>query len=634
MLAFAVPGGPAPERGRAMSKSVERRVSWVVVTALVALGPLGTLVGAPASAADPVSVPAQVPAPAGVELSRIADAALSADGRWVAYAGRSVGGEDLYLFDRTAGVTRALEVGVEGELSGLSISADGTRIAFSAGDSQPPYEGEPSQVHLFDVATDATSLLSGVAGEPGNGPSYDPDLSEDGTVVAYTTRATDLTAGTGGPGSDVVAQTLATGAVALVSGGNPTGDSSQPSISGDGSRIAFASTELALVRDDTDGGVEDVLVRERSSGALRLVSTHSGFAEAMAPAISADGAVVSFARRVGTTKGHFVPFYGTFTHDLGSGRVERIDVNDEGAGIAGVSAASELSADGQTVLFSAYQGDAGTLSEVYVRDRAPEVTRALSRSTSPSFGESLSQLNGLSGDGRWALFTDWPDGFAGDPRTLWLIDADHAPVVDLVPAFPVLPSPVNLSIPVISPVSEVTKKSYAYTVTRGRWTTGSSGFRSYQWLRNGVEIPGAVDKTYVLSAEDFGARISVIESVELYDPGSFELYTRGEATSGERVARKPGTRLSVRATKKRVRAGRPVVLKLVVAHDFGVRPQGTVLVKWGKRSRRVAVDADGRMTVRVKGVRRGVRVFRVTHRGTATVAGAKVVRVKVRVVRR
>src|SRR5205814_2435250 len=107
-------------------------------------------------------------------------------------------------------------------------------------------------IFVRDLAGGTTTLVSvnssGSAG--GNDTSDEPDISDDGNIIAYRSFATDLIGGFvdgNGVSADVFARDRTTNNTSLVSvnsGNGSTGgnnDSSVPVVSGDGSRVVFQS---------------------------------------------------------------------------------------------------------------------------------------------------------------------------------------------------------------------------------------------------------------------------------------------------------------------------------------------------------------------------------------------------------
>jgi Tol biopolymer transport system component len=138
-------------------------------------------------------------------------AAISADGRFVAFfseasnlvAGDTNGVHDVFVHDRDTGVTTRVSVGTGGtEGNGRAhaipaISADGGHVAFTseatnlvAGDTN-----DATDIFVHDRDTGSTTRVSvGTDGTEGNGYSWIPSLSADGTSVAFYSSATNLVA--------------------------------------------------------------------------------------------------------------------------------------------------------------------------------------------------------------------------------------------------------------------------------------------------------------------------------------------------------------------------------------------------------------------------------------------------------
>jgi hypothetical protein len=136
--------------------------------------------------------------------------ALSADGRFVAFASRSDalvpgdtnGAVDVFLYDRRTGVTTRVSVGPSGaEATGLrwsadpAVSADGRFVAFSSGapDLVAGDTNGADDVFVRDVAAGVTTRVS-VASSGAQGLQYSarPSLSADGRLVAFESRAANL----------------------------------------------------------------------------------------------------------------------------------------------------------------------------------------------------------------------------------------------------------------------------------------------------------------------------------------------------------------------------------------------------------------------------------------------------------
>src|SRR5205085_2292080 len=138
-----------------------------------------------------------------------------------------------------------------------AVSANGRIVAFvsrasNLGPADP--NGQVPDVYLVNGYSQQAALLSiGQGGAGANGPSSAPSISSDGTTVAFASRANNLVAGGTGHHLNIFVR-LADGSVSKVTRntheGAPDRDSYQPSISADGRYVAFASTANDLVPGD------------------------------------------------------------------------------------------------------------------------------------------------------------------------------------------------------------------------------------------------------------------------------------------------------------------------------------------------------------------------------------------------
>ena len=270
----------------------------------------------------------------------------SADGRYVVLSSSAknlvaaqvdvANTSDVFLRDTVAGTTTLVSHAAgspaaagNGSSFNAVVSADGRFVAFYswatnlvAGQVDANGKGD---VFLWDRTTGETSLVSHVAGSPtttGNGTGDQwVALSPDGSVVAYSSQATDLVSGysdtnTGtnfgyGPppnGLDLFLYDRAAGTTTLVSASattpGSTGDdeSRNPMFSGDGRYLSFESeaTDLVAGQADANNG-SDVFLYDRVGGSLTLVSHAPGLPTTAAnnssfsSAISRDGSAIAFA---------------------------------------------------------------------------------------------------------------------------------------------------------------------------------------------------------------------------------------------------------------------------------------------------------------------------------------------------
>jgi Tol biopolymer transport system component len=218
---------------------------------------------------------------------------LSGDGRFLLYisqatdlaAGQGSSGNSELVYDRTrhtstliSATTATLSQTYFGEARAEAvISNDGSAIAYTNA-ANDRYGVPRANVFRYDVVHGGSSLVSHASGSTtvgGHGDSTAPLLSNDGSVVAFTSKADDLVAGqtTGQAnpdGNNVFRSTAGTG-VQLVSHAlgqaTTTVGGSTPVLSGGGTAIAFKSQGTNLVSGQT-GGNGDISPMDHNDGAF------------------------------------------------------------------------------------------------------------------------------------------------------------------------------------------------------------------------------------------------------------------------------------------------------------------------------------------------------------------------------
>jgi Tol biopolymer transport system component len=260
--------------------------------------------------------------------------------------------------------------GSEGNGSSVysSISADGRYVAFQSTASNL-VSGDTNgkdDIFVHDRQTGATTRVSvSSGGLEGNSNSYSPSISSDGSYVAFDSNASNLVPGDTNENYDIFVHERQTGATSRVSvgsdGSEGNGRSSNPSISADGRYVAFNSDAGNLVPVDTNGDY-DVFVHDRQTGATSRVSVSSDGSEgnsySLFPVISADGRYVAFASNAGNlVPGDTNGIYDIFVHDRQTGATSRVSVSSDGSEGNDSSARPSISADGRYAVFSSVAGN-------------------------------------------------------------------------------------------------------------------------------------------------------------------------------------------------------------------------------------------------------------------------------------
>jgi Tol biopolymer transport system component len=352
--------------------------------------------------------------------------------------------------------------------------------------------------------------------QPGNGTSFVPSLSTGGEFVTFSTSATNLLPADSTGDFDILLKNLATGDFTLVSTGSPgaggTGDKSavsadgsaviyrefgggdlfladldgggllnlgpgdEPSISDDGSRVAFSSGGSVVVAESADGAATPIgngadpdispdgnwvayvgganVLLERADDSLAPITVGAG----TSPALSGDGRFVAFENPTGQI----------VRAEISAGTVagtERVSESAAGAAGDGSSFTPSISDDGRFVAFRSaasnlVAGDDNGVPDIFVRDmESGQILRfELDGDTSGVAFDWLAEPS-LAGDGEFVSFVDQVsvggkgaltggqvvvapvDFSAGALRVADVLSTDHEPVGDAAIGLAVAPSP-------------------------------------------------------------------------------------------------------------------------------------------------------------------------------------------------
>ena len=219
---------------------------------------------------------------------------------------------NLYCRDMQAGSIILVDADTNGVGTGVnsttypSWSTNAEFLAFESADTSD--RNQYFSIEVCDLFSNETEIVS--APDPvfsfvsADGPSvlFPNSLSSTARYVAYANDADNLvTNGSGGYRNVYVSDRLMGSNVLVSIGTNglpANGNSSEPSLSGDGRYVAFSSKASNLVPGDTNGA-EDVFVRDLAAGVTTLASVNTsgtgpGNADSYTPTISVDGRFVLF----------------------------------------------------------------------------------------------------------------------------------------------------------------------------------------------------------------------------------------------------------------------------------------------------------------------------------------------------
>ena len=191
----------------------------------------------------------------------------------------------------------------------ISFSNDGRFAVFAL----------DSQIYLTNLTTGSRTLISkNSSGAAGNGASNGPIISADGIHIAFTTAASDISAGASSSHLHVVVLDVTTGVMAFVADVGASGQAT--AISEDGSVVTL-TTDLQLVPADTDTQFDvytahiaaPKITIDTISGDGYVNSLEAGFPVTVKGTSDAIGKMVHITSPNGTTTTVTVKADGTWT---------------------------------------------------------------------------------------------------------------------------------------------------------------------------------------------------------------------------------------------------------------------------------------------------------------------------------
>lgn len=268
-------------------------------------------------------------------------ATISGDGRFVAYQSWATnltatdmnGWQDVFLYDRQTGLTQCLSLDSSGATgngfsTAAAISEDGQFITFvsTSNDMVPGDTNGLPDIFLFDRIGGTLELISQDSnGVQGNSTSTLPSISDDGRFVAFGSLSTNLISNDNNGLADIFLRDRlnnTTTRISVSSSGLEANSSSfEPSLSSDGSQIAFRSYASNLVNGDLNS-FADIFLHDRMSGGTKLISVSSTAMPANnrseLPSISGDGKLVAYQSLASSlVVGHSNSHEDIFLWDLG-----------------------------------------------------------------------------------------------------------------------------------------------------------------------------------------------------------------------------------------------------------------------------------------------------------------------------
>jgi Tol biopolymer transport system component len=386
-----------------------------------------------------------------VEGSGTSDSpAVSSDGRYVAFLSDADnlldgvpsadpnGVADAFLVDTTLGTIRLVSDNPVSGLPGdgpavaVDISGDGRWVAFASAATNlvPNDVNDARDVFLYDALNDTLQLVSrkGVAGAQGNKGSDNPSISKDGSLVAFTSQATNLVGNDTNNRSDVFLRNVSAGSTSRVStdsnGKQTNGDAFEAQISPGGGVVAFSSNATNLVKSETSR-TRDVFVKVLSSGKTSIVSVRSdeaaGTNDSSLEDVSNSGRYVVMQSYSALVKNDTNNTGDVFLRDRTAGTTVRVS-RDGSTQANNQSFGASISDDGSQIAFQTWAtnlgpgpDDNGVLTDVLEYEVATGDLRRLSADLEGGWSDGASYDTVMSGDSvRTCFATGSTDLVAGD----------------------------------------------------------------------------------------------------------------------------------------------------------------------------------------------------------------------------
>jgi putative cell wall-binding protein/Tol biopolymer transport system component len=226
----------------------------------------------------------------------------------------------------------------------VSVSGDGRYVAFASsatniGDVRGT--GSTSQVFVRDVVAGTTQTISAASGQPGNGNSTAPSISADGSTVAYVSGATNLVSAARSGIAQVFVWSRATGQAQLASVSSDAVPvaankaSYEVDISGDGTTVVFTSSATNLTSENT-WNFAQLYHRDLVANVTTMVSVNQAVAGQGAGAdVSSpslsDGGKVAFTTRAALTGRPVNGFSQLYLRHLAAGTTSLVSLKNGSA---------------------------------------------------------------------------------------------------------------------------------------------------------------------------------------------------------------------------------------------------------------------------------------------------------------
>jgi Tol biopolymer transport system component len=327
--------------------------------------------------------------------------------------------EDVFVHDRLTGETTRISVasdGTQGDGEGFAspdLSADGRFVVFDSAATNLVAEdtNARSDVFVHDRVTGVTTRVSIASdGTEGSGSSFEPSISDDGVLVAFSSDALEFDGSENNFAAAIFVHDRSDGTTTRIS--IPTErfrSAGRPRISRGGRFVAYNVARTSFI--------EDTYVHDRVNGTTRLVAEATDRRDfgPVPESLSGDGRVIAFdSARSDLVSGDDNEATDAFVLDLGHGGIVRIGGSHATTELAPSSSTPLLSPNGRLVVFASdatnlVPDDTNEDTDVFVRDRSTGQIARVNVTVDGRQAENDNRPGSLhpyafSGDGRLLAF--------------------------------------------------------------------------------------------------------------------------------------------------------------------------------------------------------------------------------------
>lgn len=313
---------------------------------------------------------------------------------------------------------------------GGGTGEEGRYIVFVSSATFAGSTGKHRQIFWRDCNTGTTKLVSAALnGQEGDADSYYPAISGDGKTIAFESNSSNLVENDKNGFKDVFVWRAATGKIQTASvgknGAAADAESYEASVSGDGNLIAFTSAASNISPIEKGVSNNNVFIRDMSQGITTLISIDLKAKKGgggSKPSISYDGSRVAFYSHSET----LVPndnngLWDIFLWEKDNPKLKRISLTNDhqernqGSESANRIVAPAISGNGQFIAYTTTAsnmviGDDNNLQDVFVYNINSDSTVIASVNSTGKPGNADSPIEqgekiAISFDGKWVAFS-------------------------------------------------------------------------------------------------------------------------------------------------------------------------------------------------------------------------------------